>query len=357
MKIELGRIMESSYNSCESFLTLNIMTQPALPESDINPFAAFPQPLVADMQALDYLIHEQLDSDASLIRHVGEHIINAGGKRIRPLLVLLMARVFDYQGEQHHTLAAIIEFIHTASLLHDDVVDEATLRRGVESANVRFGNAASVLVGDFMHTRAFQLMLSVNDMRVMQILAEATNTIAEGEVMQLMKTHQSAVSEENYIGIIHAKTAKLFEASAALGALVAAPSFAFSAAASTYGQSLGMAFQLVDDCLDYAGDSDVLGKNTGNDLRERKMTLPLIYLMSHGCDHHKKLISDYIENDAQEHFESILEIVRKSKALEYTRKKATEAAQKAALSIAAFPDNPYKECLSGLCRFAVERKY
>ncbi len=333
------------------------MSQPVLSESVINSSTGFPDLITTDLAALDVLIHEQLRSDAGLVRHVGEHIINAGGKRIRPLLVLLIARALGYDGRHHHTLAAIIEFIHTASLLHDDVVDESRLRRGVESANARFGNAAAVLVGDFMHTRAFQMMLSLNNMTVMEILADATNTIAEGEVMQLMKTRRSDVDEAQYFRIIHAKTAKLFEAASLLGGVAASDSDRFHTAASIYGRSLGMAFQLVDDCLDYAGNTETLGKHTGNDLQESKMTLPLIYLSQHGTVDEKRCITEYIENGADAHFEAIMLAVRQSDALEYTAQKAVAQATAASQAIECFPDSDYKNTLMQLCRFAVERQY
>ncbi|MDL2284050.1 polyprenyl synthetase family protein [Oxalobacter sp. OttesenSCG-928-P03] len=333
------------------------MNGPVLPESAVNPLDFLPDPLPADMDALDCLIHEQLRSDAGLITQVGEHIINAGGKRIRPLLVLLMARMMGYRGTDHHILAAIIEFIHTASLLHDDVVDESMLRRGVESANARFGNAASVLVGDFMHTRAFQMMLSVNDRRVMEILAQATNTIAEGEVMQLMSIRQADMDEAAYCRIIYAKTAKLFEAASVLGAVITSPSERYLAAATAYGRSLGMAFQLIDDCLDYAGDASTLGKNTGNDLREGKMTLPLIRLMQRGTDRDRERVRDYIINDAAIYFDDIINAVRQSDALEYTAQKAADTAREALAALEIFPDNEYRTRLMQLCRFAIKRTY
>lgn len=328
-----------------------------LSESAINPVDPFPDPIMADLAALDSLIHQQLYSDAELVRHVGEHIINAGGKRIRPLLVLLMARAFGYEGNRHHVMAAIIEFIHTASLLHDDVVDESTLRRGVESANTLFGNAAAVLVGDFMHTRAFQMMLSLNDMQVMAILADTTNTIAEGEVLQLMKTRHADVDEPGYFRIIHAKTAKLFEAACLLGVVAASGPDRAHKAASVYGRSLGMAFQLVDDSLDYEGNAAMLGKHTGNDLRERKMTLPLIYIAQQGSTGDKRLIAAYIENGADVHFESIMHIVQQSGALEYTVQKAAALSAEALRAIEWMPESDYKNVLVRLCRFAVERKH
>jgi len=333
------------------------MTPSVLPESVVQSPDVLPDRIVSDLAALDRLIHEQLHSNAGLVRHVGEHIINAGGKRIRPLLVFLVARALGYDGYHHHTLATIIEFIHTASLLHDDVVDESGLRRGVESANARFGNAAAVLVGDFMQTRAFQMMLSLNNMKVMEILADATNTIAEGEVLQLMNARQVDLDEAEYFQIIHAKTAKLFEAAGRLGVVAASGSDRAYAAASTYGRSLGMAFQLVDDCLDYAGNTSMLGKNTGNDLREGKMTLPLIYLVQHGTLDEKRYVADYIENGVTAHFEAIMRAVRQSRALEYTAQKAAELSKVALQAIEWFPDGNYKGALVQLCHFAIERKH
>ena len=235
------------------------------------------------MEGVNRIIREQLHSNVPFISQIAEYLINAGGKRIRPALVLLMARAFGYQGTQHQMLAAMIEFIHTATLLHDDVVDEADLRRGKSSANALFGNAASVLVGDFLYTRAFQMIVAVNDMRILPVLSDATNLIAEGEVMQLVNVRNPAIDEKRYMEVIYAKTARLFEVSAVLGALIAHASEKEIEAAAAYGRSLGIAFQLVDDLLDYAGETDVLGKTVGNDLREGKMTLPLIFLMSH-CD-------------------------------------------------------------------------
>jgi octaprenyl-diphosphate synthase len=313
--------------------------------------------LDTDMVELDQLIQAQLHSDASLVMQVGMHIIQAGGKRIRPRLVMLIARALGYEGAQHHVLAAIVEFIHTASLLHDDVVDRSGRRRGVESANARFGNAEAVLVGDFMHTRAFQMMLSLNSMPVMEVLAAATNTIAEGELLQLMKSRSADLDEAGYFGIIYAKTARLFEAAAELGVRID-PSFAhFAETAALYGRSLGMAFQLTDDCLDYAGDAAELGKDTGNDLREGKMTLPLIWLMQNGKPHEKEQIRAYMENGERSYFEGILRAVRHGEALRYTAGKAAAAAAEAALAIESFPESRYKDCLRNLCHFAVERNY
>jgi octaprenyl-diphosphate synthase len=301
-------------------------------------------------------VHEQLQSEVSLVVDVASHIINAGGKRIRPLLVLLIARALGYSGRTHLVLAAIIEFIHTASLLHDDVVDEATLRRGVQSANIRFGNAAAVLVGDFLHTRAFQLMLVVNDIRVMQILAQTTNIIAEGEIMQLMKSRQVNVGYADYYKIIDAKTARLFEAAGALGAHVSGASEDTIVASARFGNSLGMAFQLIDDYLDYAGQTDSLGKSIGNDLREGKMTLPLIFLMQNGSENEKKIIRQHIEESASEHTGAVIDAVKKSHALEYTYQKALHHAKEASRAIKAFPESPYKSALKEMCLLLVKRQ-
>ncbi|MBS1171018.1 MAG: ispB, partial [Burkholderiaceae bacterium] len=263
-----------------------------------------------------------------------EYIINAGGKRIRPALVLLFANACGYRGTHHHKLAAVVELIHTSTLLHDDVVDESALRRGQPTTNALFGNAASVLVGDFIYSRSFQMMVSVNDMRVMQILAEATNIIAEGEVMQLMNMRDAGVSEARYLQVIHCKTAKLFEAAASLGTLLAGASEEQIAAAAEYGLKLGTAFQLIDDVLDYTGNIEETGKNLGDDLREGKMTLPLIYLMQHGTEAQKLLVRDCIEQGDENHFDVILAAITASGALEYVRSQAEKAASDAACSLA-----------------------
>lgn len=333
------------------------MSQPALPESVVNPFDALPAAVAEDMAALDGLIRGQLRSDAALIGQVGEHIINAGGKRIRPLLVMLTARALGCAGRRHHVLAAVVELIHTASLLHDDVVDESALRRGVPSANACFGNAASVLVGDFMHTRAFRMMLSAGDWRVMEMLAETTNTIAEGEVMQLMQAGNAEVDEAAYFRIIYAKTARLFEAAASLGALAASAPEPLCKAAAECGRALGLAFQLADDALDYAGNAGTLGKETGNDLREGKMTLPLIWLAQRGTDAQKRLVREYIGQGEKAHFDAIIGAVRESGALPYTALRAGEEAEKAEEALDAFPDSPCREHLKALCRFAAGRRY
>jgi len=315
------------------------------------------QPIAADMAAVNRVIRQQLHSDVVMVNQIGEYIINAGGKRIRPSLVLLFANAFGYQGSHHHTLAAVVEFIHTATLLHDDVVDESSLRRGQATSNALFGNAASVLVGDFIYSRAFQMMVSVEDLRVMEILADATNVIAEGEVLQLMNMRDPDVTEARYLQVIHSKTAKLFEAAAKIGALIASASEAEIAAAAEYGRFIGTAFQLIDDVLDYTGDTAEIGKNLGDDLREGKMTLPLIYLMQHGSDAQQKLVRNCIENSEESDFYSILEAISYSGGLEYTHQAAERAAQSAAAAISSLPDSQFKQTLLDLCTFSVARNH
>jgi len=315
------------------------------------------QPIGADLSAVDAVIRQKLHSEVALVNQIAEYIINAGGKRIRPVLVLLMANAYGYRGTDHHQLAAVVEFIHTATLLHDDVVDESSLRRGRKTANALFGNAASVLVGDFLYSRAFQMMVAVGDIRIMQILADATNVIAEGEVLQLLNMHDPDVSEERYTQVIRSKTAKLFEAAAQLGALIAGASDADIEAAAEYGRSLGTAFQLIDDVLDYSGHADDIGKNVGDDLREGKATLPLIYLMEHGTSEQRSLVRSCIENGDEQHFDAVLSAVTTSGALDYTKKKAEAAAARAIASLSPLPANDFKTALLKLSEFAVHRNH
>lgn len=315
------------------------------------------QSIAADMEAVNATIRRQLHSEVPLVNQIAEYIISAGGKRIRPVLVLLMANAYSYRGSHHHDLAAVVEFIHTATLLHDDVVDESSMRRGRQTANALFGNAASVLVGDFLYSRAFQMMVSVGDMRVMQILADATNVIAEGEVLQLLNMHDPDVTEERYLQVIRSKTAKLFEAAAQLGALVAGASDDEIEAAAEYGRSLGTAFQLIDDVLDYSGNTSDIGKNVGDDLREGKPTLPLIYLMQHGSPEQRQLVRACIENGDEQHFDEILAAITSSGALDYTRNEANKASRLAAQSVFALPDSQFKDSLLQLCAFAVDRNH
>ena len=313
--------------------------------------------IAADMREVDVVIRHQLQSEVPLVNQIADYIISAGGKRIRPVLVLLMANAWGIRSTHHHQLAAVIEFIHTATLLHDDVVDESSLRRGRETANALFGNAASVLVGDFVYSRAFQIMVTIDDMRVMRILADATNVIAEGEVLQLLNMHDPDVTEARYLQVIRSKTAKLFEAAAQIGALVAGADDAAVAAAADYGRSMGTAFQLVDDVLDYSGNAAAIGKNVGDDLREGKPTLPLIYLMEHGTEAQRALVRRCIETGDEQHFDEILTLITRSGALDYTRRQAEAAAAAAKAALEGVPDSQFKSSLLDLCRFAVDRDH
>ena len=315
------------------------------------------QSIATDMEALNKLIRQQLASDVALISQISEYIINAGGKRIRPSLLLLFANAFGYRGNHHHTLAAVVEFIHTATLLHDDVVDESALRRGQATANALFGNAASVLVGDFIYTRAFQMMVSVGNMRIMEIMAKATNIIAEGEVMQLMNLRDTALTETRYLQVIHAKTGALFEAAAAIGAVLAGASDGGIAAAAAYGKHFGAAFQLIDDALDYAGKPEEIGKNLGDDLREGKMTLPLIRLMQTGTEAQRELVRRCIEEGRTDGFEDIMAALTASDALLYTQAAAQTAAQAASDTITALPHSQFKESLLELAASAAGRDH
>lgn len=317
----------------------------------------FNGPITPDMAAVNQVIRQQLHSDVPLVHQIAEYIIGAGGKRIRPALVLLFSNAYGYGGTAHHELAAIVEFIHTATLLHDDVVDESSLRRGRKTANALFGNAASVLVGDFLYSRAFQMMVTIGEMRVMSVLADATNVIAEGEVLQLLNMHDPDVSEERYLQVIRSKTAKLFEAAAELGAMIAGASQQDIAAAAEYGRSLGTAFQLIDDVLDYSGSADDIGKNVGDDLREGKPTLPLIYLMGHGTPAQRDLVKTCIEQGDASKFDAILEAITDSGALTYARRQAERFAQLATDAIRSVPHGQFKDSLLELCAFAVDRNH
>ncbi|MDD2721262.1 MAG: octaprenyl diphosphate synthase [Gallionella sp.] len=317
----------------------------------------FRQLLAADMAAVDQVIRTRLHSEVVLVNQVGEYIVNSGGKRLRPALVVLSAEAFGYQGPHHHTLAAVVEFIHTATLLHDDVVDESALRRGHETANALFGNAASVLVGDFLYSRAFQMMVEVGQMRVMETLADATNIIAEGEVLQLLNCHDADVDADNYMRVIHYKTAKLFEAAMRLGAILSSASAADEAAAAKYGMHLGTAFQLVDDVLDYSADESETGKHLGDDLAEGKPTLPLIYAMQHGTPDQAAVVREAIEQGDVSKFADVLQIIHDTGALAFTRQQAMREVELACAAIAHLADSKYKVCLVELAHFAATRQY
>jgi octaprenyl-diphosphate synthase len=309
-----------------------------------------------DMLEVNKLIQEQVSSDVSLINQLGFYIVNSGGKRLRPLLTVLAARAVGISNSQHHTLAAIIEFIHTATLLHDDVVDESTMRRGRETANELFGNQASVLVGDFLYTRSFQMMVGLKRMRVMEILSDATNVIAEGEVLQLMSCNDPDTSEASYMQVIYSKTARLFEAATLLAAVLTEQTEEIERAMQDYGKYLGTAFQLVDDILDYAADPDEMGKNVGDDLAEGKPTLPLLYAMWHAEPVQSAVIREAIEQgNGIDHLQAIMHTMQETGALTYTKQQALKASQQAINALAPLPESEYKQALIGLAHISVER--
>lgn len=310
-----------------------------------------------DMKAVDAVIRERLHSDVVLVRQVAEYIIQSGGKRLRPALVLLSAGALGYRGTRHHELAAVVEFIHTATLLHDDVVDESDLRRGRQTANAMFGNAASVLVGDFLYSRAFQMMVEIDDMRVMRVLSDATNVIAEGEVLQLMNCHDADVDEARYLQVIRYKTAKLFEAAAQLGAIIGGGTPAVEQGMAAYGMHLGTAFQLIDDVLDYSGAEVETGKHLGDDLAEGKPTLPLIYVMQNGTVEQAACVRRAIEDGGRDDFPHVLAAIRATGALEHAKRQAKAEADRAAATLEALPASQYKDSLLELCLFAVARSF
>ena len=310
-----------------------------------------------DLDNVNQVIRQELYSEVVLIRQIAEYIINSGGKRLRPILLLLVANALNYQGNQHYALAAVIEFIHTATLLHDDVVDESDLRRSKPTANAVFGNAASVLVGDFLYSRSFQMMVKTNNMAVMKVLSQATNIISEGEVLQLLNCHNADVDEERYMKVIHYKTAKLFQASAEIAAILGTQDSAIIKAFADYGMYLGTAFQLIDDVLDYSGDEDETGKHLGDDLAEGKPTLPLIYVMQNGTPEQANIVKNAIENGGREVFAQVLEVIKNSNALEFTRQQAIKEAQLAKNAIMDLQLNEqYKTALLNLADFSVERR-
>jgi octaprenyl-diphosphate synthase len=309
-----------------------------------------------DMRAVDLLISESLKSDVALVSQVSQYIVMSGGKRLRPLIVLLAARALGYEGEQHVRAATIIEFIHTATLLHDDVVDSSSRRRGQDSANTVFGNQASVLVGDFLYSRAFQMMVDIGKMRVMQILADATNTIAAGEVMQLMNVHDPDTTEEDYRQVIYRKTARLFEAGSQIAAVLSGQDAAIESSMVDYGRHLGTAFQLVDDALDYAASAEELGKNIGDDLAEGKATLPLIYAMQNGSEEESKIIRNAILEGGLDELDRITAIIESTGALQYTADKAREAADLAIEALAAVPNSNFKQALINIAELSIQRR-
>ena len=309
------------------------------------------------MQLVDSVIRQSLYSEVTLVNQVAEYIVNSGGKRLRPILVLLSAGLFGEIQPQHHKLAAIVELIHTSTLLHDDVVDESSKRRGQSTANALFGNAASVLVGDFVYSRTFQMMVSLQNMRVMEVLSNATNVIAEGEVLQLLNVNNADISDSDYLQVIHYKTAKLFEAATQLGAIASQASADDETALSEYGMHLGTAFQLIDDILDLSGNSEEIGKNLGDDLAEGKPTLPLLYAMRNGSEAQKSIIRTAIEEGGIEHLPQVIAAVHSTGALDHVRRLAESESAKCREVIAHFPESAFKQALIELADFAVKRSY
>lgn len=309
------------------------------------------------MLQVDQVIARKLESSVPLVGNVSQYIISAGGKRLRPALLLLCCGALGFEGQQRFNMAAVVEFIHTATLLHDDVVDDSAMRRGSPTANARFGNPASVLVGDFLYSRAFQMMVDTQSMRIMAVLADATNIIAEGEVMQLMNMHNAGLDEAGYLQVIRSKTAKLFEASARVGAILSGASAPFEEACAQYGQALGTAFQVIDDVLDYTGDAAVMGKNLGDDLREGKATLPLIAAMQRGTDQERQTIQKAIETGDVGMLDAVIAIVKNTGALDIARKAAQQEAQRAIDAAERLPDGPHRNCLVQLASQLLQRNH
>lgn len=323
----------------------------------MQPKSAIHDIVADDFSALNQNILEQLHSRVPLVEKIAEYIVDSGGKRLRPLLVLLVCKAFDCHKESRIPLAALVEFIHTATLLHDDVVDESDMRRGRDTANNKWGNAPSVLVGDFLYTRAFELMVNIGDMKILKIYANATNVIAEGEVLQLTNVRNPKITEEQYMTVIKAKTAMLFEAATQSAAVLSGADAVQEQALADYGNYLGLAFQMQDDLLDYNGDAATMGKNVGDDLAEGKVTLPLIHAMAVGTDEEAKLIRNAVRKGGLEYLNDVLAIVQRTGALEYTEQKAIEFADQAKASLACLPESIYRERLAHLADLAVKRKH
>jgi octaprenyl-diphosphate synthase len=306
------------------------------------------------MASVDHVIRERLNSDVVLIRTIGEYIIGAGGKRLRPALVLLVANNLNYSGDKHALMAAVVEFIHTATLLHDDVVDDSSLRRGKSTANAVFGNPASVLVGDYLYSRAFEMMVEVDSMEIMKVMSEATTIISEGEVLQLLNVHDPDVTQHRYLQVVRYKTAKLFEAAALVGAILSGASHAQREAAATYGRHLGTAFQLIDDLLDYCADAQTLGKSLGDDLREGKPTLPLLRVLEVGSEAQKQLVRRAIELGEAD-FDAVAQAIQQTDALEHTRRAAEEEIKLAQHALDMLPNNPTRDVLQKIADYSLSR--
>ncbi len=326
-------------------------------QSAINDIAALRQLLADDLEAVDALIRASLHSDVALINQLSHYIINSGGKRLRPMLVLLSANACGYQGKQHINLAAVIEYIHTATLLHDDVVDASQLRRGNLTANAMWGNEASVLVGDFLYSRAFEMMVDANNMRIMEIMSHTTNTIAEGEVMQLLNCHDAETTEQRYMDVISRKTARLFEAAAQIGAVLGEQPEHIESALASYGMHLGIAFQLIDDVLDYSASPEDTGKNVGDDLAEGKPTLPLIHAIHKGTPQQARLLRKAIENGGHDNMQAVCAIIESTGAIPYTAEAARQEANRAIRALDPVPESAYRDALHNLAEFSVNRSY
>jgi len=326
-------------------------------QTDRNRIEAVRQLLESDLAAVNRLIHDSLQSDVVLINELSGYIVNSGGKRLRPMLVLLAANACRYEGNQHINLAAVIEFIHTATLLHDDVVDASQLRRGNMTANAVWGNEASVLVGDFLYSRSFEMMVQANDMRIMEIMSHTTNTIAEGEVLQLLNCHDADTSESRYMDVVIRKTARLFEAAAQIGAVLGDQPLAIEQALASYGRHLGICFQLIDDVLDYSASPEDTGKNVGDDLAEGKPTLPLIHAIHRGTPSQARLIRQAIENGGYDNMQAVCAIIESTGGIPYTAKAAQREADMAIAALDPLPDSDYKDALYSLAEFSVNRTY
>ena len=324
-------------------------------QSDKEFISSVQELLSKEMAGVNTLIHSSLHSDVALINQLSNYIINSGGKRLRPMLVLLAANACGYQGNQHINLAAVIEFIHTATLLHDDVVDASQLRRGNMTANSLWGNEASILVGDFLYSRAFEMMVAANDMRIMEIMSHTTNTIAEGEVLQLLNCHDADTTESRYLDVVSRKTARLFEAAAQIGAVLSNPSEAIENALASYGLHLGIAFQLIDDVLDYSASPEDTGKNVGDDLAEGKPTLPLIHAIHKGTPGQAKLIRKAIENGGHDNMQDVCAVIESTGGIPYTAQAAKNEAELAIEALSPLPESAYREALYGLAEFSVNR--
>ncbi len=347
----------------EAVQTLTVTDRPPsihpqfLTNQDFLPMLPFQNAVAPDLSAVNDLIIKELHSDVGLVENIGHYIVDAGGKRLRPILVLLTAKCLEYREQRHIELATIIEFIHTATLLHDDVVDMSDLRRGRPTANAKFGNAPSVLVGDFLYSRAFQMLVRLGNMDIMAILSDTTNVISEGEVQQLINARNPSVTEADYLTVIHKKTAALFEAACSTSAVLAGVGETQKQAAWQFGHHLGLAFQLIDDLLDYEGDQTTLGKNIGDDLAEGKPTLPLIHAMSQTEGAEQALIRDAITQGRLDHLQDILALVRRCGSLDYTRRKAQNHAAAAEEALSTMPDNEWRHAMMELARFSVTRTF